>query len=96
MEFYPGLFCEDRVKDAVLPQLLMTMVAVDAFSQALTNPLFSEHVWKEDTTFTKYGRDLVRETHKLGDILARNVERQAGQPAPFIEMTQKNWRYGEG
>jgi prostaglandin-endoperoxide synthase 2 len=96
VEFYPGLFCEDRVTDAVLPQLLMTMVAVDAFSQALTNPLFSEHVWKEDTTFTKYGRDLVRETHKLGDILARNVERQAGQPAAFIEMTQKNWRYGDG
>jgi prostaglandin-endoperoxide synthase 2 len=39
VEFYPGLFAEDRVTDSPLPELLMRMVAVDAFSQALTNPL---------------------------------------------------------
>jgi prostaglandin-endoperoxide synthase 2 len=94
VEFYPGLFCEDRVRNGVLPELLMTMVAVDAFSQALTNPLFSEHVWKEDSTFTQYGRDLIRETSKVSDILARNVKRQAGKPAPFVGMTQASWRYG--
>jgi hypothetical protein len=95
VEFYPGLFCEDRVKDGVLPQLLMTMVAADAFSQALTNPLFSEHVWKEDSTFTAYGRELIRDTSKLGDILARNVKRKDGQPAPFVEMNQESWKYGQ-
>ena len=31
LEFYPGLFAEDRVPDSPLPGLLIRMVAVDAF-----------------------------------------------------------------
>jgi prostaglandin-endoperoxide synthase 2 len=89
VEFYPGLFAEDRVTDSPLPELLMRMVAVDAFSQALTNPLLSEHVFNE-ATFTPWGFNLIKNTSKLGDILARNVP--ARGPAP-IEMTQANWRY---
>lgn len=91
VEFYPGLFVEDRVKDGVLPSLLMSMVAVDAFSQALTNPLFSQHVYNE-RTFTPWGFALIQETSKLGDILARNVPVRGGTP---IEMTQASWRYGQ-
>jgi prostaglandin-endoperoxide synthase 2 len=89
VEFYPGLFAEDRVPDSPLPGLLMSMVAVDAFSQALTNPLLSEHVFNADT-FTQWGLDLINNTSKLGDLLARNVPTRG--PAP-IEMTQPNWRY---
>lgn len=92
VEFYPGLFAEDRVADSPLPALLMTMVAVDAFSQALTNPLLSEHVFNADT-FTQWGLDLINSTSKLGDILARNVP-QRGPTA--IEMTLPGWRYGAG
>jgi hypothetical protein len=40
VEFYPGLFAEDRVPKTTLPGLLLAMVAVDAFSQALTNPCY--------------------------------------------------------
>jgi Animal haem peroxidase len=89
VEFYPGLFAEDRVTDSPLPGLLMRMVAVDAFSQALTNPLLSEHVFNE-ATFTPWGLDLIKHTSKLGDILARNVPMRGPTP---IEMTQANWRY---
>ncbi len=92
VEFYPGLFAEDRVKDGVLPGLLMSMVAVDAFSQALTNPLFSQHVYNKDT-FTPWGFELIQQTSKVGDILARNVPARGGTP---IEMTQAGWRYGPG
>lgn len=45
VEFYIGLFAEETVKNSPLPPLLLRLVAVDAFSQALTNPLLSEHVF---------------------------------------------------
>ena len=90
VEFYPGLFAEDRTKDSPLPGLLMRMVAVDAFSQALTNPLLSEHVFNAET-FTPWGLELIMSTSKLGDILARNVPQRGAAP---IEMTQAGWRYG--
>ncbi len=89
VEFYPGLFAEDRVPDSPLPRLLMTMVAVDAFSQALTNPLLSEHVFNA-ATFTQWGLDLINSKSKLGEILARNVPVRGPDP---IAMTQPDWRY---
>ena len=90
VELYPGLFAEDRVDNSPLPGLLLRMVGVDAFSQALTNPLLSEHVWNEDT-FTPWGFQLIKDTRSLGDILAR----QGAPVAPAeITMTQPGWRYG--
>jgi prostaglandin-endoperoxide synthase 2 len=70
----------------------MRMVAVDAFSQALTNPLLSEHVFNKDT-FTQWGMDLIEITSKLEDVLHRNGPTRA---LPPIEMTQAGWRYGAG
>lgn len=90
VEFYPGLFAEDLVDKSPLPSLLMRMVGVDAFSQALTNPLLSEHVWNE-TTFTPWGFDLIANTRSLGDILQRHG--LVDDPAT-ITMTQPSWRYG--
>ena len=90
VEFYPGLFAEDRVDKSPLPDLLMRMVGVDAFSQALTNPLLSEHVWNE-TTFTPWGFALIADTRSLGDILYR--QGLVADPAT-ITMTQPSWHYG--
>jgi prostaglandin-endoperoxide synthase 2 len=92
VEFYPGLFAADHVPDCPLPELLLYMVAVDAFSQALTNPLLSEHVFNANT-FTQWGLDLINSTSKLGDILARNVPKRGTTP---IEMTQSTWHYVDG
>jgi prostaglandin-endoperoxide synthase 2 len=89
VEFYPGLFAEDLVKNAPLPELLLRMVAVDAFSQALTNPLLSEHVFNE-ATFTPWGFNLIHTTSSLDEILTRNVPARSGQP---IIMTQADWKY---
>jgi prostaglandin-endoperoxide synthase 2 len=94
VEFYPGLFAEDLMPDSPLPGLLMRMVAVDAFSQALTNPLLSEHVFNADT-FTPWGFQLINDTSKLGGILARNKPPRGPTPTP-IEMTQANWHYADG
>ena len=66
------------------------MVAVDAFSQALTNPLLSEHVFHEDT-FTKFGWDTIHSTGKLRDVLERNSPGGLGDAR--ISMTQADWTY---
>lgn len=90
VEFYPGLFAEDRVKKSPLPHLLLCMVGVDAFSQALTNPLLSEHVFNA-STFTQWGLDLITQTHSLGDILKRQG---AITDTTAITMTQPSWHFG--
>lgn len=90
IEFYIGLFAEDLEKNSPLPELLNTMVAVDAFSQALTNPLLSEHVWNEGT-FTKEGWQVIKNTKSLRDILHRNVKGGLEKDV-FIGMTLSDWK----
>ena len=54
VELPVGLLVEARGRDQVLPDLLRGMVASDAFSQALTNPLLANYVYGADC-FTRYG-----------------------------------------
>lgn len=85
IEFYPGLFAEEHEKDAPLPSLLGKMVAADAFSQALTNPLLSKRVFNDDT-FTRQGMSTIQSTGTLEDIVNRNVPTESG---PFkVRMGQ--------
>jgi prostaglandin-endoperoxide synthase 2 len=94
IEFYPGLFAEDPVENSPLPELMLTMVAIDAFSQALTNPLLSKRVvdgGNYSRNFTELGRDLITKTNSLRDILARNSSLQPTD-AHHVGMTQKGWR----
>jgi prostaglandin-endoperoxide synthase 2 len=76
-----------------LPDLLTAMVAMDAFSQALTNPLLSRHIWgdKENQlqAFTKRGLGLIADTVSLRDILERNTKDLGGQ---FVGMTREDWQ----
>jgi prostaglandin-endoperoxide synthase 2 len=70
------------------------MVAMDAFSQALTNPLLSEHVWgnpaNKRLAFTDAGIKAIDETKTLRDVLARNV---ANLPKnAFVGMTRAEWK----
>jgi prostaglandin-endoperoxide synthase 2 len=84
VEFYVGLFAEDPRPNGAVPALLGRMVALDAFSQALVHPLFSEHVYNEKT-FSKLGFQWIRETNALADIVARNVP---GGKHLLVTMTQ--------
>jgi len=90
VDFYVGLFAEDRVANAPLPELLLRMVAVDAFSQALTNPLLSEHVFTY-RTFSDYGWEQIQTTHSLRDLVVRNATLPS--PDAFIGMTRRDWSY---
>src|SRR5262249_33874163 len=61
IDFYLGLFAEDTVVNSPLPPLLLRMVAVDAFSQALTNPLLCRNVYvtNRKEAFTDLGWDTI-------------------------------------
>ncbi len=93
VEFYVGLFAEPRNENGPLPDLLLAMVALDAFSQALTNPLLSHHVYGDPENrklaFTPEGLVEIENTKKLRDILVRNA---TGTGERFVGMTRRDWR----
>jgi prostaglandin-endoperoxide synthase 2 len=90
IEFYPGLFAEEPVTNSPLPPLILRMVAVDAFSQALTNPLLSQHVFNE-LTFSEIGWRAIETTRSLSDLLERNSP--GGLKGERINMTRSDWQY---
>jgi prostaglandin-endoperoxide synthase 2 len=89
IEFYPGLFAEDPRPNSVLPSLIGRMVGVDAFSQALTNPLLAPRVYNE-ATFSAEGLEVIRTTRRLSDVLHRNVPETPGRY--FVSMTRRDWQ----
>jgi len=88
VDFHVGLFCEDRVPNSPLPNLVLLFVALDAFSQALTNPLLSRHAFTP-ATFSRTGWNAIRRTNTLRDVVDWNVPGGAGDA--FIAMTRKGW-----
>jgi prostaglandin-endoperoxide synthase 2 len=77
IEFFVGLFAEDVGRRAALPPLIGRMVGQDAFSQALTNPLMSEHAFNA-RTFSKLGMRVIAKTTRLQQILDRNLMGDTG------------------
>lgn len=90
IEFFPGMMSEDTVANSPLPPLILRMVAVDAFSQALTNPLLSEHVFNPQT-FSDVGWNAIRSTSTLAQLVDRNVA--GGARDARISMTRSDWSY---
>lgn len=83
VEFFVGLFAEDLMTEGPLPHLIRNMVALDAFTQALTNPLLSKHVYKRET-FSDVGWRLLKRPASLRALLERNSQ---GVPdAAYISM----------
>lgn len=72
LEFFVGLFAEDVPSRSAVPPLIGRMVAFDAFTQALTNPILSKGLYNVDS-FSKPGLEAIAATSRLQDILARNL-----------------------
>lgn len=89
IEFYVGLFAEDPRPNSVLPSLIGRMVGVDAFSQALTNPLLAPRVF-HPRTFSQQGWNTIHTTHTLSDLLHRNVPPR--EHPYLVTMTRTDWR----
>jgi prostaglandin-endoperoxide synthase 2 len=71
LEWYVGVFAEDYPDYLMMGELMTTMVANDAFTQALTNPLLARSVFNE-ATFSPTGMKIVSETSSLSEIILRN------------------------
>ena len=75
IEFYVGLFAEDVREYSAVAPLVGRLVGVDAFSQALTNPLLAENVFNT-RTFSSTGLRVISQTKNLSEILHRNIPDQ--------------------
>jgi prostaglandin-endoperoxide synthase 2 len=72
LEWFVGIFAEQYEPSGMMGELLVTMVANDAFTQALTNPLLAENVYNEET-FGEAGMEIIRSTKTLSDVIVRNT-----------------------
>ncbi|RZJ43730.1 MAG: hypothetical protein EON86_04665 [Brevundimonas sp.] len=72
VEFTVGLLAEKRSGSAVLSPTLQQMVAYDAFTHILTNPVLSTEVHCE-ATYSRLGWDIVHRHASLRDIVQRNM-----------------------
>ncbi|WP_017299857.1 peroxidase family protein [Nodosilinea nodulosa] len=75
VEFYVGLNAEDVRDNSALAPLIGRLVGIDAFSQALTNPLLSERIFNAQT-FSPVGWEIIHSTRSLADLVNRNTPRQ--------------------
>ncbi len=71
VEFAVGLFAQHHDDGSVLPATLNAMVAVDAFSQILTNPLLASGIYGE-LAFAAEGLDVIEKTGSLEQLVRRN------------------------
>lgn len=72
VEFFVGLYAEDVRAGSTIPPLVARMVGIDAFSQALTNPLLSPQIYKPET-FSPVGWEIIQQTKTLSDLVNRNL-----------------------
>ena len=94
IEYFAGLFCEDVRENSALAPLIGIMVAADAFSQALPNPLLQARIWNKET-FSLRGWDIIhRESHSIEAIVKRNAPELSSteRDALSITMTRKDWQ----
>jgi prostaglandin-endoperoxide synthase 2 len=85
IEFFVGLFAEELPPRSAVPPLIGRMVAVDAFSHALTNPLLSPLVFNA-ATFSAEGLSVIQATATLKDLVDRNVRRGADSFKVTMEL----------
>jgi len=90
VEFYPGLFAEDLREDSALAPLVGTLVGIDAFSQALTNPLLHSRTYCPDT-FSPFGWEMIHEPQTIERMVRRNTPEHKGEY--HISMTREGWRH---
>jgi prostaglandin-endoperoxide synthase 2 len=78
IESYVGLYAEDVRENSALSPLIGRLVGIDAFSQALTNPLLAANIF-HPKTFSPVGWKIIQNTHSLSDLVNRNTP-QTGRP----------------
>lgn len=72
IEFFVGLYAEDVRQGSTIPPLVARLIGIDAFSQALTNPLLSPNIFNKET-FSDVGWEILQNTNTVSDLVNRNV-----------------------
>ncbi|RCJ32904.1 heme peroxidase [Nostoc minutum NIES-26] len=72
IEFFVGLYAEDGRENSTIPALVARLIGIDAFSQALTNPLLSPNIFNKKT-FSPVGWEIIQNTNTVSDLVNRNV-----------------------
>lgn len=72
VEFVIGLLAEGRGKGDLMPETVTRMVAYDAFTHILTNPLLASEIHTPQT-FSDVGWAIIQENATLEQIVKRNV-----------------------
>lgn len=72
LERFVALFAESYGARDMMGELLTVMVANDAFTQALTNPLLAEAAYGPQT-FSAEGLRIIESAETLADVIARNA-----------------------
>lgn len=82
LEWYIGMLSEKHAHNMIMGDMLYFMVAHDAFTHAITNPLLAEDVFNE-ATFSPTGWQILQETKTLSDIMEKVAPPRAGQRVDF-------------
>jgi len=91
LDFYVGLFAEDVNANTPMPPLIGRMVALDAFTQALNNPLLSRQVFNA-RTFGAWGFAEIGRPQSLAALLQRQgTTLPPGASLEAIRMTRPDW-----
>lgn len=72
LEWYVGMCAETHGRGMIMGDMLYYMVAHDAFTHALTNPLLSNEVFCEET-FGEVGWNYVQTTNRLAQVVDQVV-----------------------
>ena len=72
LEWFVGIFAEAHKPPQMMSETLRVMVAHDAFTQALTNPLMAKGVFGPQA-FSEEGLEIIRSTQTVADLVARNT-----------------------
>ena len=99
VEFWTGLIAKDTKPENIMSAELTMFVANDAFNQALTHPILSEHVFNAKAgpeVFSEVGWKLVQEVPSIKDILKRNTKggKEYDEKKPEITMTDPSYKIG--
>ncbi|MET7680513.1 peroxidase family protein [Streptomyces sp. NPDC005423] len=78
VELFVGLFAEEPGPGAIFGRLLERVISVDAFSEALNNPLLAPRLFGP-STFSCEGMRIIRETRDFSALVHRNLPEDDGR-----------------
>ncbi|MFF5468541.1 peroxidase family protein [Streptomyces achromogenes] len=78
IDLHVGLFAEEPEPGAIFGRLLERIISVDAFSEALNNPLLAPRLFGP-ATFSPEGWEIIRHTRSFSDLVHRNLPEDKGR-----------------